>query len=84
MLKETGKIEKTETKSETKSDVKPFATSDLMGQTKADAQENAKKAGYKVRVAEEDGVANMMTTDIMPKRINLTITKGVVSGIKMG
>lgn len=69
---------------EVKAESKAFSTTDLIGQTKDAAFDAAKKAGHKCRVAEEDGVANMLSMDINPNRINFTITKGTVTGIKMG
>lgn len=79
------KVETKEVKAEVKSEApKAFSTNDLLGQTQAEAEKMAKAAGYKYRVAEVDGKANMLSMDINPKRLNFSVSAGKITGIKLG
>ena len=56
----------------------------LLGLTEAEAQKVAAELGWQVRVAMRDGEAFMLTTDYQTKRVNLTITKGLVTNVVVG
>lgn len=84
--KETIMLEK-ETKEDIKSEVKEekkFSIESLIGLAKDAAIDLAKKAGFKTRVAKEDGVENMLTMDYVDTRVNLTVKSGTVEDVKIG
>jgi hypothetical protein len=56
----------------------------LIGLTEAEAQKVATELGWQVRVAMRDGEAFMLTTDYQTNRVNLTITKGLVTNVVIG
>jgi hypothetical protein len=56
----------------------------LIGLTEAEAQKVAAELGWQVRVAMRDGEAFMLTTDFETNRVNLTITKGLVTNVVIG
>jgi hypothetical protein len=56
----------------------------LIGLTEAEAQKVAAELGWQVRVAMRDGEAFMLTTDFQTNRVNLTITKGLVTNVVVG
>ncbi|MBJ7491079.1 MAG: hypothetical protein JHC59_07070 [Ilumatobacteraceae bacterium] len=56
----------------------------LIGLTEAEAQKVAAEMGWQVRVAMRDGEAFMLTQDFQTNRVNLTITKGLVTNVVIG
>jgi hypothetical protein len=56
----------------------------LIGLTEAEAQKVCTELGWQVRVAMRDGEAFMLTTDYQTNRVNLTITKGLVTSVVIG
>ena len=48
------------------------------------AQKVAAEMGWQVRVAMRDGEAFMLTQDFQTNRVNLTITKGLVTDVVIG
>ena len=56
----------------------------LIGLTEVEAQKVAAELGWEVRVAMRDGEAFMLTQDFQTNRINLTITKGLVTNVVIG
>jgi hypothetical protein len=56
----------------------------LIGLTEAEAQKVAAELGWQVRVAMRDGEAFMLTQDFQTNRVNLTITKGLVTNVVIG
>lgn len=62
----------------------PEEASKLVGLTEDEASKVAVSNGWSVRVAKRDGEAYMLTTDYQPDRVNLTIVKGVVTGVSVG
>jgi hypothetical protein len=69
---------------------KPMAVLDeasakkLIGLTEEESQKVAVELGWQVRVAMRDGEAFMLTTDYQTNRVNLTITKGLVTNVVIG
>jgi hypothetical protein len=56
----------------------------LIGLAEVEAQKVAAELGWQVRVAMRDGEAFMLTTDYQTNRVNLTITKGLVTNVVIG
>ena len=56
----------------------------LIGLTEAEAQKVAAELGWQVRVAMRDGEAFMLTKDYQTNRVNLTVTKGLVTNVVIG
>jgi len=56
----------------------------LIGLTEAEAQKVAAEMGWQLRVAMRDGEAFMLTQDFRTNRVNLTITKGLVTNVVIG
>jgi hypothetical protein len=56
----------------------------LIGLTEIEAQKVAAEMGWQVRVAMRDGEAFMLTQDFQTNRVNLTITKGLVTNVVIG
>lgn len=74
----------TDTSKETTKTETAFSIDTLVGMAKEAAKAAAELAGYKTRVAEEDGVASMLSMDINPKRVNFFITAGKITKAKVG
>lgn len=56
----------------------------LVGLTKEQAEAAAAKAGYTVRVTQEDGQMFPMTMDYRTNRINIEVEDGVVTAASVG
>jgi hypothetical protein len=56
----------------------------LIGLTEAEAKKVAIELGWLVRIAMRDGEAFMLTKDFQSNRVNLTITKGLVTNVVIG
>jgi hypothetical protein len=56
----------------------------LIGLTEAEAQKVAIELGWLVRIAMRDGEAFILTMDYQTNRVNLTITKGLVTNVVVG
>ena len=56
----------------------------LIGLEETEAQKVATELGWQVRIAMRDGEAFMLTKDYQTNRVNLTITKGVVTNVAVG
>ena len=56
----------------------------LIGLEETEALKVATELGWQVRIAMRDGEAFMLTKDYQTNRVNLTITKGVVTNVAVG
>jgi hypothetical protein len=56
----------------------------LIGKPEQEATEVARRLGYTTRVVSRDGLGGPVTMDYSLKRVNLTLTKGVVTAVKIG
>ena len=56
----------------------------LIGLEETEAQKVATELGWQVRIAMRDEEAFMLTKDYQTNRVNLTITKGVVTNVAVG
>lgn len=56
----------------------------LVGLTEYGANKVAKDNGWALRIAMKDGVAFQLTADYSESRVNLTVTKGIVTAISIG
>jgi len=57
---------------------------DVVGQTEDDATVALEAAGFTVRVVERDGEMFMVTKDYREDRVNLVVTRGVVTSLTIG
>jgi hypothetical protein len=56
----------------------------LVGLTEYGANKVAKDNGWALRIAMKDGVAFQLTADYSESRVNLTVTKGIVTAVSIG
>lgn len=55
---------------------------ELLGKTTAEAKAMVEPDGYSLRVIEQDGSGRMVTMDHNIKRINVAITKDIITKIR--
>jgi hypothetical protein len=58
-----------------------IANLNIVGRTVKDAHEVCAKQGYRMRVRWEDGTGLVGTCDFCRDRVNVSVTKGIVTGI---
>ncbi len=56
----------------------------LLGKTKEEAQALCVEDGRAFRVVDEDGERYMLTADLHPTRINVSLLKGKVVSVRLG
>ncbi len=55
----------------------------LLGQTESAASSTAGRAGCRLRVAGRDGHSYDLTADFVPNRVDVVITRGLITSVQI-
>lgn len=61
-----------------------FSLNQLLDRTEVEAVAMCEAAGRKVRISNRDGKSLMLTQELSPSRVNLSIVDGIVSSYSLG